>query len=112
MKIEININLDESAIKFLNSLMSPQHSLPIKKEAKAESVKKNESSRMRLTTQKKKCIACGKLFTPRGNAQKRCSPECGMKTKKRYTQKEIKETIAEIERNRAEREKVPYEFNK
>lgn len=59
------------------------------------------------------CAKCGAEFKPTGNAQRYCSPQCGMKqkrVKKRVkedkSQDDLDKTLAEIEAAR----KKPYEF--
>lgn len=61
----------------------------------------------------KVCAKCGAEFKPSGNAQRYCSPQCGMKpkpapkpAKQAKSPDDIDKTLAEIE---AERKK-PYEF--
>lgn len=61
----------------------------------------------------KKCIVCGKSFTPLSGAQKRCSLACGMKPKaeKEKVNKEstpIEEILAEVQQSQSK----PYEFGK
>lgn len=81
------------------------------KEAAIHQVKESKNSM--VLTKVKTCKVCGKEFHPRSNAQVKCSEACGMVPKwKPKPAEPIDKTLEEIQRQRAEREKKPYEFGK
>lgn len=112
MRTIVTITIENPTEEILKALLqgsAEKQSAVIRTSVKVEKSKSNSLKGKTPVTKQKKCVVCGKPFTPHSNRQIKCSVICGMKPHKLEP---VDKTLVAIEKERKQRESKPYEFLK
>jgi endogenous inhibitor of DNA gyrase (YacG/DUF329 family) len=113
VKISVEVSFSRETIELLKSLITPGLN---GKQIKPDVIKLEGHLPARdhthwYTAKPKKCKTCGKEYQTKSNGSKFCSRECHLAPLRKQKPATIDDTMKEIEKAKALREREPYTFN-